>query len=378
MDRARNWKEFERALQRWKVPSLNFVYADVDGNIGWHVAGLAPVRKGWFGLLPVPGAEGRYEWQGFLSASQLPHSYNSANHYLASANNKLIPPGYRRELGYDFAAPFRYQRIVEVLGSGRSKFSVADFERLQHDVTCLPARKLTQLLREAKGAPPRLQPYTTVLANWDGAVTKDSAATALFEIWWPKIGPAIFKPHVPTNAWPTLANHLSAVKIIDVLEQPSARWFGVDARAGRDAVLFKTLDDAVSEAQTKLGRDPANWRWDALHTASFPHTLSTDDARRTLFDLGPVERDGDIFTVNMTGGEDFKQSNGASYREILDLADWDRSVAINVPGQSGQPTSPHYADLLPLWKEGRYFPLFFSRQKIEEVSKEKLSLVPAR
>ena len=80
----------------------------------------------------------------------------------------------------------------------------------------------------------------------------------------------------------------------------------------------------------------------------------------------------------MTGGEDFKQSNGASYREILDLADWDRSVAINVPGQSGQPTSPHYADLLPLWKEGRYFPLFFSRQKIEEVSKEKLSLVPAR
>jgi penicillin amidase len=162
-----------------------------------------------------------------------------------------------------------------------------------------------------------------------------------------------------------------------VLEKPSARWFGADTQAGRDAVLFKTLDDAVREAQTKLGGDPAMWRWGALHTASFPHTLSTDDARRTLFDLGPVERDGDTFTVNMTGGANFKQSNGASFRQILDFANWDRSVAINVPGQSGQPASPHYADLLPLWKDGRYFPLLFSRPRIEEVSTEKLLLVPA-
>jgi len=123
--RARNWKEFERALQRWKVPSLNFVYGDVDGNIGWHVGGLAPVRKGWFGLLPVPGAEGRYEWRGFLRATQLPHSYNPASHFLASANNKLIPPGYRQELGYDFAAPFRYQRIEEVLGAGTRQSEAA-------------------------------------------------------------------------------------------------------------------------------------------------------------------------------------------------------------------------------------------------------------
>ncbi|MBI2948563.1 MAG: penicillin acylase family protein [Verrucomicrobia bacterium] len=374
--RARNWNEFERALQRWKVPSLNFVYGDVEGNIGWHVGGLAPVRKGWFGLLPVPGAEGRYEWRGFLRVTQLPHSYNPARHFLASANNKLIPPGYRRELGYDFAAPFRYQRIEEVLGAGEGKFSIADFERLQHDVVSLPARRLTRVLKEAKGARASLQPYIDLLTGWDCVVSKDSAAAALYEIWWPKFAPAIFKPHMPTNVWSLLGSYVSSVKTLEVLEKPTPRWFGADAQAGRDAVLFKALEEAVTEAQTKLGRDPAKWRWGALHTVSFTHALASDDARRSVMDLGPIERDGDSFTVNMTGGSNFKQNNGASYREILDFADWDRSVATSVPGQSGQPGSPHYGDLLPLWAKGQYFPLLYRKANIEQAATDKLVLSP--
>ena len=120
------------------------------------------------------------------------------------------------------------------------------------------------------------------------------------------------------------------------------------------------------------------WRWGDLHIAEFKHSLSTDDARRAVFDLKSVPRGGDANTVNATGGARFIQRSGASFREILDLSDWDRSVAINVPGQSAQPESPHYGDLLPLWAEGKYFPLLFSREKVEKNAAERLLLEPKR
>jgi len=134
----------------------------------------------------------------------------------------------------------------------------------------------------------------------------------------------------------------------------------------------------VADAQSRFGRDAMKWRWGALHNTPFRHALSTDEARRALFDLPAPERGGDGNTVNATGGGNFRQSSGASFREILDLADWDRLVGTNVPGQSGQPQSPHYSDLLPLWAEGRYFPLLFSKKKIEEAAKERLVLEPAK
>jgi penicillin amidase len=378
LNRARNWQEFLRALERWKVPSENLVYADVDGNIGWQAAGLTPVRRGWSGLLPVPGAEGRYEWQGFLPLSELPRAYNPPQHFLATANHNILPPGYQRELGYDWAAPFRFRRIAEVLSSARSKFTVADFERLQHDEVSLPARELTRLLREAKGASEELRPYVDLLTEWDGALSKDSAAAALFQVWLTKLTPAVFKPRLPAQVWARVGGRISLVKTIETLQQPSARWFGEQARAGRDAALLTALEEAVADAQARLGRDLAQWRWGTLHTAQFRHTLSTDEARRALFDLPAVARGGDGNTVNATGGGNFRQSSGASFRQILGLNDWDASVATSVPGQSGQPQSPHYGDLLPLWAEGRYFPLLYSKKKVEEMTKERLVLEPLR
>ncbi len=114
LDRAQNWPEFLRALERWKVPSENLVYADVDGNIGWVAAGMTPVRKGWSGLIPVPG-NGQYEWQGFLPLRDLPQSYNPAKHFIATANHNILPPGYDKELGYEWSNPTRFLRIAQVL-----------------------------------------------------------------------------------------------------------------------------------------------------------------------------------------------------------------------------------------------------------------------
>jgi penicillin G amidase len=379
LNRVKNWNEFLKAMERWKVPSENLVYADVDGNIGWAAAGMAPIRKGWSGLLPVPGAEGKYEWQGFLPVSELPQSFNPSKHFIATANHNILPPGYKQELGYEWADPIRFWRISEALSSAKGKFNVTDFEKLQHDEVSLPARELTAVLREAKGAKPELRPFVEMLTGWDCNLGKDSAAAALFEIWLSKLTPAVFKRHVPEAAWRAVAGRISPLKTIDALKNPSPRWFGgEDARGGRDAILLTSLEEAVKEARERLGNDPSSWRWGKLHVAPFTHALSTNAERLALFNLPSVERSGDGNTVNSTGGPNFRQTHGASFREILDASDWDQSVATNVPGQSGQPGSKHYGDLLPLWAEGKYFPLLYSKQKVEVMAKERLTLEPAR
>lgn len=372
LDRARNWPDFRKALERWKVPSENLVYADVDGNIGWQVAGLTPVRKGWAGLLPVPGA-GEYEWQGFLPAAELPSAFNPARHFLATANNDILPPGYPHELGYDWGDPTRALRIAEVLGAG-GKFTVANFERLQYEEVSPVARALVKILGEARSASPELRPWVDRLEAWDGSVAKGSAAAALYEIWAAKLGPAVLKARVPEKWLPIVAGRLE--QVIALLRDPKPEWFGQDPRAGRDALLLQSLEAAIAEAKKRLGPDPAKWRWGTLHTATFRHVLGTGPERQALFNLPPVERGGDGYTLNVGEGPGFSVTHGASFREILDLGNWDRSVATSVPGQSGQPGSPHYADLLPLWAEGKYFPLLYSRKKIEEAATERLVLAP--
>jgi penicillin G amidase len=408
LNRVQNWPEFLKAMERWKVPSENLIYADVDGNIGWVAAGLTPVRKGpagksWSGLLPVPGA-GRYEWQGFLPVKELPQLYNPAKHYIATANHNILPPGYTRELGYEWANPIRFQRIEEVLRDQARKFSVADFEQLQHDAVSLPARALSALLKEAKFEDAGILPFVQLLTSWDAVLSKDSAAAALYGIWVTKLPAQVFKNHVPLKAWPMVASRISLPRTIQTLKAAEPRWFAPgksvqEARAGRDGALYWSLKEAVAEAQAKLGPDPKQWRWGKLHVAPFTHPLATGNVVvgnavsewqrglkaenateewRQLFNLPAVERSGDGNTVLATGGPNFRQNHGASFREILDVSNWDNSVATNVPGQSGQPASPHYGDLLPLWTEGKYFPLLYSKSAIQVRAKQQLTLEPAR
>jgi len=375
LNRAKNWPEFLKALERWKVPSENLVYADVDGNIGWVAAGMTPIRKGWSGLIPVPG-DGKYEWQGFLPLKDMPQAYNPAKHFIATANHNILPLGYDKELGYEWSNPIRFLRISEVLSSGKGKFTVEGFERLQHDETSLPARELTAVLRQVKGATPELKPFVELLTNWDCALSKDSAAAALYEFWLLKLPAAVFKPQVSAKAWPMVGARIPLGKTIEALKSPTARWFGEDVRAGRDAAMLKSLEEAVADAKTRLGGDSAKWRWGTLHVAPFTHALSTNAERKALFDLTAPERGGDANTVFATGGPNFRQNHGASFREILDVADWDRSVGTNVPGQSAQPGSKHYSDLLPMWADGKYFPLLYSNAKVEAMAKDRLTLEP--
>jgi penicillin G amidase len=207
---------------------------------------------------------------------------------------------------------------------------------------------------------------------WDATVNKESGPAALYEVWLRDLRKAILAKEGIEQE-----HESSLEKVIGDLSEPSPEVFGPGALAARSRLLLQTLDSAWKETQELLGPDPQKWSWGRLHTIRFRHALDRLAGAEKVFDIGPLSRPGDGYTVNATSaGENFQQQSGASYREILDTADWDQSLAVNTPGQSGQPGSPHYFDLLPLWDEGRYFPLIYSRRKVEMDAQDRLVLAP--
>ncbi|MCB1019739.1 MAG: penicillin acylase family protein [Acidobacteria bacterium] len=366
VDRIANWDDFVQAMSAWKVPSENMVYADVDGDIGWIPSGLMPIRQKGRGLLPEPGWKPEYGWNGFRAIAELPRLHNPAQGYIATANHNILPKDYPHDLGFDWSAPYRFQRIDEALGHG-GPFGISDFERLQHDEGSIPARQIVDMLRAANvNKPPEA---VALLSDWDFVVDKDSAAAALFEVWLPRLHNEYVASQAPPSEQALIAANLQTPTLIAGLGEL------VDSQ--RALVLGESLKDAWAETSGLLGDDPGKWRWGALHHILFEHPLANTEARREAFNLGPVERGGDSMTPNATGGPKFSQATGASYRHILDFADWDRSVFTSTPGQSGQPGSPHYGDLLPKWANHEYSPLVYSRKAVEDATEHRLTLKPA-
>jgi penicillin G amidase len=381
LDRAQNWQEFEQAMPRWKVPSENIVYADRDGNIGEHSTGLAPLRKNWTGLLPVPETGG-FEWSGFVPNGDLPHSYNPAAGFIASANHKMIPENYRYPVGFQWAPPDRFGRIVEVLGGAaksQRKLSVSDMEDLQNDVVSLPARELKSLLKQAASkAGGTTAASLKLLLDWQCDFPDSSTAATLYEFWVAELEDVVSAKVIPVEA-AKAAGKLSVPRIMRELSNPRASVFGANPEAARDALLLDTLRASEEKLTAKLGPDTKNWAWGKLHHAVFIHAVSgVVPAAKALLDRGPVSRPGENTTVDATyfGGPSFDELGGASYREIFDLSDWDNGLSVNVPGQSGQPASPHYDDLLPLWANGQYFPLRYTKPLIDRETTDVLELKP--
>ena len=378
VDRAQNWTQFEAAAARWKVPAENIVYADRAGNIGEHSVGLAPVRS-WTGLLPVPGA-GNYAWARFLSASELPHSLNPAAGFVATANHRMIPEHYPYRVGFEWAPPYRFERIRSVIESARQvrhKLTIADLEALQNDVVSLPALALQSLVRSSAL---RDNPALTEFLRWDGELARESPDAALYEVWLRQICGALAKRF--SEKHPERYERLKPDAVIALLANPDKSLFGEDPVVARDTLLVDAIRAARKELEQRQGPDPSQWSWGNLHSIRFRHPLDQQPGASELFDLGPLSRPGDEYTVNAASFDEswasWEQVEGASYREILDTSNWDQSVAINTPGQSGQPGSRHYADLMALWDAGRYFPLIYSRKAVEENTIDRLLLQPQR
>jgi penicillin amidase len=376
MWRAKSWDDFQTARNRWGAPPLNLVYADTKGDIGWSAAGRTPVRPNWDGLMPAPG-DGRYEWKGFVEDGGLPVSRNPAAGFFATANAMNIPaePAYPREarkLGFEWSDPTRSVRIHEVLGA-QPKGTLADSMALQTDSMSAQSRRGIALLKGLGSPDPGVAQALGLLTAWDSNERTDSAAAAIYEVWANKhLGRAVVAAAAPEAAR-TLIGASTPDPILTWLENAPA--------AARAPILLASLADAVTELTTALGPDIAAWRWGRLHHARFvpEAALLADGETAAQMTLGPLEIPGSASTPRAATYDmkTFDQTAGASVRFVLDVGAWDNSMAINTPGQSGDPLSAHYRDLFPLWAAGAYVPLRFSRAAVEADAEAVMTLTPA-
>ena len=390
--RAGSWREFVSGLRRWGAPGENQVYADRAGHIGWKPCGFTPIRHNWDGLLPVPG-DGRYEWDGFLDADRLPVERDPARGWVATANAENLPRGYpyrRRKIGFEWAAPFRLRRIQAVLRRQRDA-TVADSRRLQIDHRSLQAARIVPLLADLEPRDRRTARAIRLLRRWNHELAPDSSAAALFEVWNAiELPTAVLRAALGSQKavdaiWPG-----DPTVILELLERPDQR-LGRHPRRARDRALLTSLEKAIDRTEALLGKRWSRWAWGGLHVASFEHPIApaVDDALARRLAVGPVPVGGGGETVGDTGYETagppegveatrafFQVASGASFRQVIDVGAWDRSRVINNPGQSGDPSSPHYRDLIERWATGRTVPLLYSRARVEAAAEQRIVCTP--
>lgn len=369
MDQAKTWEEFREACSYSNLPGENMVWADRNGTIGWQVVGIAPIRKNWSGLVPVPG-DGRYEWDGYMPIKARPHVVNPDNGFWATANSNLIKPDYpfRNATGWNWADPFRTQRLIEVLGSGR-RHSIGDMVQLQTDYLSIPARTLVPLLENLHSNNRQTERAREILLNWDYRLEKGTVGAGIYVAWERSLLKNVHELLVPPKARGLLTprTRVRMSKIIDWLIIPRIE-FGEDPIRGRDSLLIRSLDDAVKNLTEQLGKNMDNWYYGQLKYKHvfIEHPLSrlVESNLRNQLDIGPLPRGGNSFTVGQTGFGN-NQTSGASFKIIVDTQNWDKAIGMNTPGQSGDPANPHYRDLFEHWAQDKYFPVYFSRSKIE-------------
>lgn len=388
--RATTPRGFVSAMNRWGAPGENQVYASPDGTIGWKPAGLVPIRPNWDGTMPVPG-DGRYEWTGFYDGDQLPADHAPEVDWFATANQMNLPEDYPadRTITHDWYAGVRYERVAEELSS-RSDWTVSDCVTLQNDYLSVPARHVVQRLRRVTDVPPEVATAVDLLCSWDHRLDVDSAAATLFEIWYRRhLRPALLD-HALAKVVPEEVREAALSRILPKDDMApdcriDLRLLGIgDHRSALepevvDRLMTTSLAAALIAVEELLGADRDSWAWGSLHRALLRHPqaalLGDDHADWTS--LGPVARGGSGDTVGCTTySPDFVQTVGASFRVVVDVGAWDNSVAMNSPGQSGDPGSPHFRDLFDAWSQNESFPLLYSLRLVEENLSEAILIRP--
>jgi penicillin amidase len=379
MDQAKSWQEFEDAANYTYLPTENYIWGDRDGHVGYQAVGITPLRPNWSALVPVPG-DGRYEWNGVLPIKDLPHILDPEKGYYNTSNDYQVPTGNfatswpnPQALHYTWADPFRAQSVAEVLGSGR-RFTVADMIQLQNNDLSIPARSVVPLLRDVTFTSPASQKAAERLLHWNYVLDKDSVEAGIYEMFQRHLIQNVRTTVVPEAARANI--NVPMVRTVALVTAPDGS-FGADPVAGRNAILVKSLDEAVADLGQRLGADMEKWTLGAYHHARIMHPMgeALTPALEAKYDVGSMPRGGDAYTITATGGGD-NQTGGGSFKNIFDTENWDNSVGLDNPGQSGDMRDPHYSDLYPLWAQGKYFPVFYSRAKIESVAEKDFTLTP--
>lgn len=383
IDEARNWDEFTRALGEHCAPAFNFVYADVEGNIGYRAAGLLPAR-GEEGVPAADGtAAGTREWDGWIPLEELPQAFNPPRHFIVTANNRPAGLEYRHHLGRQWAPPYRAERITQLL-SAKERLSPEDHAAIQGDTVSLQARELLPLLRRlVTPRTPEQQRAMRLLEAWDGDARGDSAAAAIYEAWLQRLPRAVVGDELG-EAFASRYEERPEVGrfLADTLVDPASPWCDdttTPQTEGCAEVAERALSDALKGLSARMGGEMESWRWDRLHLAVFAHQpFNNVKALRPFFSRS-VGNGGDRSTVNVgpfVSGGSFEQYVAPGFRQLIDLSNPDGGRFTLAPGQSGHFLSSHYDDLLEDWQALRYRPLRFERATIERAAAGRLRLEP--
>jgi penicillin G amidase len=384
INEARDWDQFRDALRRYVAPAVNFVYADVAGHIGYYAPGRIPIRASGDGSLPAEGWSGANEWLDWVPFDELPHCYDPPEHFIVTANNRPMPPDYPHFLGRDWHPPFRAQRIADLL-LAKERLTLDDFAAIQGDTLSLFSRAvLPGLLAQISPRDEIERRAIDLLRSWDGDARADSAAAALFQVWFAKLTPALLNAELDSKLigrYQWFFSFVSRFLIDTVKQQPPAQPEGGDVsrqEAGANAVE-QAFRDALAHVQAKLGGDMKTWRWDGLHVAVFPHLPFHQVRPLRRFFSRSIPHGGDWSTVNfgpyLFDGA-FKQVLVAGYRQVVDLSNYNSGQFIQSSGQSGNPLSACYDDYLSDWCSVRYRSMRFDRAAVEYSHKAILWLKP--
>ena len=384
---ARNWDEFREALRLWPAPSQNFAYADVEGNIGYQLAGWTPVRAKGHGVVPAPAWTGEYDWTGWLPFDELPNAFNPPTNWVATANNKIVDDDYPHFLSAQWIDPYRQERIVEMLQE-KEKLSVEDFCHMQNDLLSIPARQLVPLILDLKPRDEWARRALTFLRAWDHVVAADSVAACVFEVWYSHLVRRALEEKVGSWADFFLGRGVHPVRANGSFFAEATSWLLARMKdkkwfAGRSwaEAMDEALHSAVGELRRLLGDDVSRWQWGRLHAQTFRHVLGRSRPLERLFNRGPAPVGGDSNTVFQASYAPYHgyelRAWTASYRQVVDLGDFDNSVSVIPSGQSGPPGSRHYGDFIRLWQRGDYHPMLWQRESVEAQARGRLELVPA-
>jgi penicillin amidase len=375
INHARNWTDFLSGLSTFGVPAQNFIFGDIDGNIGYSAAGHIPLRAaGISPQLPNDGTTVMTPWPGMIPFAVLPRSYNPPGNVLATANNRIVD-AFPYHLSSLWEGDGRIRRIRQLLRD-QPNFSAADFKLMQMDVLSVPADTIRDAMVEALRTwptrPVLLTRVLNLLARWDCRMRVSSIEAGIFNAAYVRLlhntfedemdsslfRNYVFLSNIPTRVFPRLLADTSTT-VFDDLRTPR--------RETRQHILIKSVTEAVMELRALFGADMRGWTWGKLHQVTFRHPLGSISPLDRVFNVGPFPIGGNNTTVNsgeFNFSEPFDASVGPSMRFIADLASPDSSYIILTTGQSGQAFSNHYADHTALWQSGALHRLVINRQVV--------------
>jgi penicillin amidase len=382
---ATNWEEFRQALSYWDAPSQNFVYADIDGNIGYQSPGKIPIRApGHQGLLPVPGWTGEYEWQGYIPFDELPNVLNPPTGFIATANNRVVPDDYPYHLAYYWASGFRAQRITDLLAAN-SSVTIEDVRDIHAQTYSLPAETLRPYLLASEPEDEMQAKALDLVEAWDLYLEADRAGASVYQTWYWFLVQNTFRDELGEELLSNYQNSYHLLTMLELMPQDDSPWFDDTTTPQvetRDDIVRRSLADAVAWLSDRYGDNPETWEWGRLHTKTFVHQplgQSGIGLLEGVFSSDTIAARGDNYTVDAAAfdnNQPFAMGSGVSQRYIADLNDLDNSRIIHTTGQSGHLFHPHREDFIPLWQSVEYHPMLYSRQAVESYAEATLTLTP--